>query len=553
MTAGNERGRDSERGAAPAEPAAPAPAAPEAKAGLPARRSLRNKAFITFAVVVGYVALVAAVLGYERQRLFDIVQQLERVHQQEELLGRVNGAAAHAALTVNDAYFMSHREPDWREVALAVEAVQAGLLALSRYFPEAGDDAGQLGEVLASILRLYSRDALIDLREQVRDKVRRLEGRAEAVRSEKERLHASYRLHYDALALAAAGFALLGLVVFGSLAALFFTRVVWDLKNLQRRALQIVGGYRGPPLAVTRGDEIGDLMVSVNRMQAELRAREAHLELSREERLHKEKMAAVGSLAASIAHEINNPIAAIAGVAEEIAETRSERQCPHHGAACRPDLILEHARRVATITRQIAIFSAPQSPEPQLTDLNGMIESTCNFVRYDPRYRAIELVTDLDRQLPALELVPDHVTQVLMNLLVNAADALATVEDRPRRVTVATRALAGEVQLVITDNGPGMAPDVLARAFDEYYSTKPTGKGSGLGLALCRRLVARMQGAIDIESEPGRQTTVRIRLPLPGGMLPAELPSLQASSAPPAAAAAAAPGLETGLHASAGH
>lgn len=541
--AADDRVRDSER-----TPVEPAPGAAPA-AVLPARRSLRNKAFITFALVVGYVGLMAAVLGYERHQLFDIVQQLERVHQQEELVGRVNGAAAQAVFTVNDAYFMSHREPDWRELALSVEAVQAGLLALSRYFPEAGDDAGQLADVLASILRLRSRDALIDLREQVREKAQRLEGRAEAVRGEKERLHASYRLHYDALTLTAAGFALLGLVVFGSLAALFFTRVVWDLKSLQRRALQIVGGYRGPPLAVTRSDEIGDLMVSVNRMQAELRAREAHLELSREERLHKEKMAAVGSLAASIAHEINNPIAAIAGVAEEIAETRSERQCPHHGAACRPDLILEHARRVATITRQIAVFSAPQSPELQLTDLNGMIESTCNFVRYDPRYRAIELATDLDRQLPALEVVPDYMTQVLMNLLVNAADALAAVEDRSRRVTVSTRALAGEVQLAIADNGPGMAPAALARAFDEYYTTKPAGKGSGLGLALCRRLVGRMNGAIDIDSEPGRQTTVRIRLPLPGGTLAAAAAPLQASSAPPAVV----PALETGLNAAAGH
>jgi signal transduction histidine kinase len=475
--------------------------------------SLRGKAFLAFALVVAYVVAIGALLAYERSRMFTIVDNLERVHQQEELLARVNAAMANAILQVNEAYFLGY-DPKSRDVVLSVEAVQAGLYALSKFDESCVAEAARLEPLLALLLRERARDALIDLRRTMYEQVRKLEGITQGVAAEKTRLHASYSLNYDALSLTIAGFGLLGLVVFGSVVALFFTRIAWDLKRLQGRAIEIVKGYRGSPLPVTRGDEVGSLMASVNQMQAEIAARELRLEFASAERMHQEKMAAVGSLAASIAHEINNPIAAITGVAEQIADTSRERECPHHGAACRPHLILEHARRVATITRQIALFSAPTSPHSELIDLNGLVESTCNFVRYDPRYRAIELVTELDRQLPAVEAVADHLTQILMNLLVNAADALQDVTDRARRVCVRTARHDGAIELAIIDNGVGMAPDVLVRAFDEHFTTKPRGKGSGLGLAMCRRLIERRGGHIDVESEPSCGTTVRVHIPL---------------------------------------
>jgi signal transduction histidine kinase len=475
-------------------------------------RSLRAKALLAFALVVAYVVAIGALLAYERSRMFTIVNDLERVHLQEELLARVNAAMANAILKVNEAYFLGY-DPKSRDVVLSVEAVQAGLYALSKFEESCAAEAARLEPLLATLLRERARDALIDLRRVLYDQVRKLEKITQGVGAEKTRLHASYSLNYDALSLTIAGAGLLGLIVFGSVVALFFRRMAWDLKKLQARAIEIVKGYRGPPLAVTRGDEVGSLMASVNRMQDELADRELQLEFRSAERVHQEKMAAVGSLAASIAHEINNPIAAITGVAEEIVETSRERGCPSHGAVCRPQLILEHARRVATITRQIALFSAPSSPHPELTDLNGLVETTCNFVRYDPRFRSIELVTELDRQLPAVEAVADHITQILMNLLVNAADALQGV-DRAPCVRVQTARREREIEVAVSDNGSGMAPDIAARAFEEHFTTKPRGKGSGLGLAMCRRLIERRGGHIDIESEAGRGSTVRVHIPL---------------------------------------
>jgi two-component system, NtrC family, sensor kinase len=156
----------------------------------------------------------------------------------------------------------------------------------------------------------------------------------------------------------------------------------------------------------------------------------------------------VGSLAASIAHEINNPIAAITGAAQEMCTAVHERACTTHGPPCVPELILEQAQRIARITRQISDLATPQSAHLQWLDVNDLVRRTCNFLSYDQRLRGVEVNLDLDSQLPAFYGVPDEISQVVMNLLLNAGDAVSTVKERRVRIDVASR-VEGET-LVLT-------------------------------------------------------------------------------------------------------
>jgi len=296
---------------------------------------------------------------------------------------------------------------------------------------------------------------------------------------------------------------------------IFFSRLTWDIRKLEAHALGIVSGNRGKPLRVTRSDELGSLMSAVNQMQHDLRQRERQIERARHEQFHREKMAAVGSLAAQLAHEINNPIAAISGIASSMTEIRHSHHCPNQGMVCQPELILQQAKRISLITRQIAEFSRPQTLRAELLDLNQLVRNTCNFVSYDRRFRSVDLETSLDSELPAVRGVADHLTQVLMNVLINAADALeAMPADYRRHIHVTTRASAEEVVVEVVDNGKGMDADTLGRAFDEYFSTKPTGRGSGLGLSLCRELMRDAGGSIGLDSTPGAGTIARLVLPL---------------------------------------
>ena len=182
-----------------------------------------------------------------------------------------------------------------------------------------------------------------------------------------------------------------------------------------------------------------------------------------------------------------------------------------------PQLILEQTQRIAAMSRQIAEFTRPRVANPELLDLNSLVRSTCRFIGYDQRLRNVDVVLDLDSEMPAINGVADHLTQVLMNLMINSADALEGVMDRKPTIQLETRAAAGEVVLIVGDNGHGMDAGTMARTFEESFSTKPADKGRGLGLFLCKTLIERQGGRIEIASTPGRGTIVTVHLPLQPG------------------------------------
>jgi len=296
----------------------------------------------------------------------------------------------------------------------------------------------------------------------------------------------------------------------------FFTRLAKDIKRLQDRSVAIVGGYSGAPLKNTRKDEVGGLIDAVNRMQGDLRRWEQQLEVARQQRSHHEKMAAVGSLAAAISHEVSNPIAAIAGVAQFIVdETKREDQRSNRTVNEFAAQILTQTERIARIMRKMATVTAPHPPEAELLDLNALIQSTCGFMGYDNRIRGVEFDFDLGHDVPAITAVADHITQVLTNLLINAADAMDQgTEPGRRRIRIGTITVADGVQVSVTDNGCGMSPEVLAKAFDESFTTKAAGGGRGIGLFVCKSLIEEGGGRIVLHSSPGEGTTVDLFLPL---------------------------------------
>lgn len=269
-------------------------------------------------------------------------------------------------------------------------------------------------------------------------------------------------------------------------------------------------------LPVGTPDEVGDLIGGFNHLLETVRQRETEIEIVRQQQFHKEKMAAIGSLAAAVAHEVNNPLTAIVGIAEAIEAESLVHHCHLHEFPCQPRLILEQARRAIAITRQIGNFSMPQSATQELLDLNALVRNTANFINYDSRFLRIKMHLELDPHLPAIYGVADHLTQVVMNLLINAGDALQDCYQAPPEIRISSFIEADRAILKVVDNGQGIKPELLEKVFDEYFTTKVPGKGVGLGLALCRRLLVDSGGDIALLSTYGQGTTATITLPLAG-------------------------------------
>jgi len=252
-----------------------------------------------------------------------------------------------------------------------------------------------------------------------------------------------------------------------------------------------------------------------SRMQAQ-----QELETTRQQYFHNEKMAAIGQLAAGILHEVGNPIAAIAGAAAELKDTKpcldkAPSDCPFDEIASRNiSLIDEQITRLGRITREIADFASPRPRERELLDLNSLLQSTARLLTYDRRFRGIELHLDLDPHLPAIVGVADQLTQVFMNLLINAVDACMAAGEEGNCILLKSEVDGERVRVTVQDRGCGMSEETINHALEPFYTTKPVGKGTGLGLSLCDSIALAHGGSLEIESVEGRGTSIRVILPI---------------------------------------
>ena len=503
------------------QPEAAAASAASAAAGTPARKpfvlSVRIKGLMVFSALLTYAVVIALFVFHEKNHLLRSFEQIQRSLEADSVLKAADTAAFHAVMGVFANLDSPDRDAGMQRIRMHFQSLRLRREELKARSPEFDVRLDNVEAAMANAGRDPSRANMNQIVVELVRLKNDIAGLEERSRQEREQLSSQYRMQSNSVAVTALFLGMLGLALLGAITGLFFKQLTEDLRLLQARALDIVNGYRGDPLPIRRHDEVGQLMMAVNSMAVTLDNREKELLLERQKYFHQEKMAAIGALAAGVAHEIGNPIAAISGIAQQMQERR-RTECASCSSdlcqSCRPDLILEQAQRLATITREISDFSSPQPAEPQFLDLNAQLRSTKSLIRYDRRLRGVELKLDLDPQLPAIYGVGDQITQVIMNLLINAMDALEAPMDRPPAIIISTRIDHGRVCMTVEDNGPGMEKEVLERAFEAFYTTKPAGKGTGLGLSLCYSIMRNHGGSIEIESTPGVGTCVRAYFPI---------------------------------------
>ena len=222
--------------------------------------------------------------------------------------------------------------------------------------------------------------------------------------------------------------------------------------------------------------------------------------------IQSEKLSAVGQLAAGIAHEIGSPLTAVASLSQLLLEMSEDDFFRERLA-----LIRKEVDRISRTVRELVDFSRPVTNKVERLDVNQIVREAVRIVRYDRRLKHREIHVDLTDGLPSVEVAFDQMLQVLVNLLLNAADAIEEREDG--EVWVKTEARGDRVVISVRDNGVGIPPENLRKIFDPFFTTKKAGKGTGLGLWVCYNIVENFSGHIEVESEPGRGAEFRIVLP----------------------------------------
>jgi two-component system, NtrC family, sensor kinase len=321
-----------------------------------------------------------------------------------------------------------------------------------------------------------------------------------------------------------------------SLFIVFFTRRFVDrpIRRLIKGTEAISQMELDRPLDIpSSSEELDKLARSFDRMRERLRAALAdinqftqNLEIKVEERtrqlkaaqqklVHTDRLASLGQLSASVAHEINNPISGVLNLGMLMQRiTGNGAIPPERVEEFRKYLgqIVTETARVGRIVSDLLAFSRRSKPQRAPADLNRIVRTTLSLVQHKMALGNVELETRLAEDLPQAACDPSQIQQVVLNLLLNAAEA--TQSKGGGRVSIATESRPGEVVLTVSDTGEGIQPESLGKIFDPFFTTKAEGKGVGLGLAVSYGIIQAHGGDIEVKSKVGEGTSFIISLPL---------------------------------------
>ncbi len=229
------------------------------------------------------------------------------------------------------------------------------------------------------------------------------------------------------------------------------------------------------------------------------------LDAARSRVAQSEKLAALGQLAAAIAHEVRNPLAVVRSAAQGLGETLPAADAEGHRAA---SFIVAEVDRLGSVVNSLLAFARPLQLQTRPTALADVVARAVTLAGADLAAKRVRLARDEAPTLPLVQADGDLVCQVLVGLLANAAAATPA----GGQVLVRARAGEGAVELAVADSGPGIAPELRARVFEPFFTTRPN--GTGLGLAVARQIVEAHGGRIDVGDHPGGGACFTVRLPI---------------------------------------
>jgi len=341
------------------------------------------------------------------------------------------------------------------------------------------------------------------------------------------------------------------MIVYTGCALLLIALVSWffvwqvvgrPVKALERGTERLAAGDLGYQIEVHSDDEIGELAASFNDMSRqlhsehdenvawtrtlELRVEQKTRELKRahEHALHTEKMASIGKMAAVLAHEINNPLSGILTYAKLLRKwidredaarkegSRDDAGRARHREICDSlDLIASESRRCGDLVKNLLTFSRTTPMNLQATNLNQVVDRSLRLVQHQLDLGGIQIQSQLDPDLPPVLCDAAQMEQVILALVMNALDAMP--QGGNLWLTTSFSHDPNNVRIVVRDDGSGIPAEILPRIFEPFLTTKETGRGVGLGLAISHSILERHNGNIEVESEAGRGTTFTVTLP----------------------------------------
>jgi len=268
--------------------------------------------------------------------------------------------------------------------------------------------------------------------------------------------------------------------------------------------------YSSNPIEDAWGNAIGAVVVfrdMTERRQAEERARQHQLELA-----HVARLSTMGEMASGLAHELNQPLAAIANYTRGCIRMLKNGNFQTEQLLEVMERVASQAERAGEIIRKLRAFIRKEQPKPEEVELNTLIQELVGFIGPEVRRADVVIELLLDEGSPQVLAHGIQIEQVLLNLVRNAIEAMQETPRGERRLTIATRIEDGQVEVTVTDTGPGIVREVADRVFEPFVTTKS--QGMGLGLSISSGIIEAHEGQLTVEPRPGSGACFRFTLPL---------------------------------------
>lgn len=278
------------------------------------------------------------------------------------------------------------------------------------------------------------------------------------------------------------------------------------LQRITLAAVQVTEGEYGTEVDLRKSnDEIGLLAESFNEMSRKMADDIEQLRRLNEQLIRTEKLAAMGTLAAGVAHEVNNPLASISS----LIQMMQSNQNLDEETKDKLKLISTQIGRITQVTRDMMDFARVRPAAKSLVDINAGLETALRLASFDKSFQKLQLKKSFTENLPPVLADTDQLQQVFLNLFLNARDAMPTGGE----LFIKTFPKDSDIQIEIADNGSGIDEKNIKQVFDPFFTTKPTGKGTGLGLAVCYGIITAHGGQIEVSENNARGTKFVILLP----------------------------------------
>ena len=305
------------------------------------------------------------------------------------------------------------------------------------------------------------------------------------------------------------GITIAGILVAVGVSFMFSRQVSGPIRQMVTASKEIAAGNLETRVQIQTNDELQFLAETFNDMAESLQKRDQDLkEFATKRIMQSEKLALIGQLSANIAHELNNPLQGIVTFSHLLLE---DNQDADPDTKFSLEKIVGQADRCRDIIRGLLDFSRQRAPDKTYFDINSIIDDCVSLVELQALFHNIQIIRNLQSDLPMAVIDPSQIERVFMNLIINAAEAM----EGSGHLTISTRENqdTDDIEIAFSDTGTGISEENIKRIFDPFFTTKDVGHGTGLGLAISYGLVRSHKGSILVESEVGHGTTFTVILP----------------------------------------